>query len=366
MQYIFILGNNPKLSIAEIESVISGITITDRQELYCIGEIDGVLDCQSTLDQLGGTIKIGQLATERIGADSLTQYLTRHHQSGKITFGISYLQYKGRYFDMEVKKLLRAEGLSVRILKGEKGSVSTAAIVKNKAREFVVINSIGILEICAHQNIDEYSKRDVGRPVRDMRSGSLPPKLAQMMINLARQPLSATLLDPFCGSGTVIQEALIRGYAKIIGTDLSEKAIDDTKKNLQWLEDEYAIDMSKVKIEQHDATTLTSFITPESIDAVVTETYLGKPQHGNEREETLYKELEMLQQLYDKAFGELARIIKPGGVIVFAAPVFTRTTRTLPMESIAYRHGLSLVQPSPYRYRREGQRVERDIYIFSK
>ena len=44
------------------------------------------------------------------------------------------------------------------------------------------------------------SKRDFGRPARDDHSGMLPPKLAQIMINLARRNddiSTKTILDPF-------------------------------------------------------------------------------------------------------------------------------------------------------------------------
>jgi hypothetical protein len=37
----------------------------------------------------------------------------------------------------------------------------------------------------ALQDFESYSKRDYGRPARDPRTGSLPPKLAQILINLA-------------------------------------------------------------------------------------------------------------------------------------------------------------------------------------
>jgi len=36
------------------------------------------------------------------------------------------------------------------------------------------------------QPFKDLSKRDFGRPARDDHSGMIPPKLAQMMINLAR------------------------------------------------------------------------------------------------------------------------------------------------------------------------------------
>jgi len=49
------------------------------------------------------------------------------------------------------------------------------------------------------QDINAYTKRDFGKK-RDMDTGMLPPKLAQMMINIAnngKQEITS-LYDPFC------------------------------------------------------------------------------------------------------------------------------------------------------------------------
>ena len=47
---------------------------------------------------------------------------------------------------------------------------------------------------------------------------------------------TATILDPFCGTGVVLQEALIMGF-NAYGTDLSEKMISFSDINLKWLSD---------------------------------------------------------------------------------------------------------------------------------
>jgi tRNA G10 N-methylase Trm11 len=52
--------------------------------------------------------------------------------------------------------------------------------------------------------------------------------------NLQLQP-SLTLLDPFCGSGTVLTEGINLGIKKLIGTDLSDKCISDTEQNVKWM-----------------------------------------------------------------------------------------------------------------------------------
>jgi tRNA G10 N-methylase Trm11 len=102
------------------------------------------------------------------------------------------------------------------------------------------------------QNITAYAKRDQNRPKRDAFVGMLPPKLAQTMINLAVGPnqpqiwlqnrdfakidgKTPKLLDPFCGTGTVLQEAILKGFTAY-GSDLNPKMVDYTKENIKWLE----------------------------------------------------------------------------------------------------------------------------------
>jgi tRNA G10 N-methylase Trm11 len=103
------------------------------------------------------------------------------------------------------------------------------------------------------QDIEAYAARDQARPARDARVGMLPPKLAQIMINLANPPKDAAILDPFCGTGVVLQEAMLMGFSTV-GTDLEARMVEYTKKNLDWLNDKFQPLNSNYKVEQGDAT----------------------------------------------------------------------------------------------------------------
>ena len=84
---------------------------------------------------------------------------------------------------------------------------------------------LSLVKLEGVQNISAYAMRDQKRPKRDAFVGMLPPKLAQIMINLAlgdQEPKDKLLLDPFCGTGVLLQEALLMGL-KVYGTDLSQK-----------------------------------------------------------------------------------------------------------------------------------------------
>jgi len=50
-----------------------------------------------------------------------------------------------------------------------------------------------------------------------------------------------SFLDPFCGSGTFLMEAALLGFSKICGSDASDKAVADTKENMEWLQNFYKV-----------------------------------------------------------------------------------------------------------------------------
>lgn len=62
--------------------------------------------------------------------------------------------------------------------------------------------------------------------------GSMSPKLARCMINLSRVKAGDLLMDPFCGTGGILIEAGIIG-TRILGTDIDEKMVKGTSKNLE-------------------------------------------------------------------------------------------------------------------------------------
>ena len=62
---------------------------------------------------------------------------------------------------------------------------------------------------------------------------SLQPKLARCMVNLSRANRQKLLLDPFCGTGTILIEAGLMGINSI-GVELREKMVKGAKLNLDY------------------------------------------------------------------------------------------------------------------------------------
>lgn len=69
----------------------------------------------------------------------------------------------------------------------------------------------------------QHEGRDIERP------GALRPTIAAVMVQLAGRPVG-TLLDPCCGSGTILAEALAAGWAAA-GSDIDPDAVEIARRN---------------------------------------------------------------------------------------------------------------------------------------
>lgn len=362
MMYVFILGHNPKLSVAEIMAVLPKSQKVDETSSFLIIETDE-FNCAEVLGRLGGTVKIGKIIGNQISRKVTIEKLKEIKSATKLNFGISYYDSKPDNLGMEIKKELKSAGISCRLVTSRDKALSSVVVSKNKCAEFLVLGKKWLGQTCVVQNFEDYGYRDYGRPVRDMVSGSQPPKLAKIMINLAEMPSGVTILDPFCGSGTILQEALLLGY-KAIGSDFSNKAIQDSKKNLEWLVNKLEIRNSKFEIMAADVRNLSKNI--KSADAIVTEPYLGPPLRGRESKQDIQEIITELSELYLEAFKEFRKVLNSNGKIVIVFPAFRvgQEILELPILNQIKKMGFTQVNRDKLIYSREGQKVWRQIYIF--
>lgn len=288
--YIAILGRQPALGMAELERLHG----SDQTRWF--SDQSALIDATSfDLERLGGTQKAGRVVTELPRGDwrQVSMKLVRAYTDawktteGKVTLGISAYGFDASPRDIQktgiiLKQKLKSSGVSLRLLPNSESALNTATSHHNKLGlsdnkvELIVVRSrsgkVVIAESVGAQNITAYTRRDQERPKRDAFVGMLPPKLAQMMVNLAAPRLGARVLDPFCGTGVVLQEAALMGF-KVYGTDLSDKMIDYSRINLDWLADTQHMEIDAT-IHQGDAME-TKWEPP--VDAIACESYLGQP-----------------------------------------------------------------------------------------
>jgi tRNA G10 N-methylase Trm11 len=294
-KYIFFLGHQPHLSVAELQAVFGAGSILDIANQYAILE----LNQEPNIDLLGGTTKISRLIkSESLEQDyklqikNLVLAQITEHKSDKLKLGLSI--YSGKYdtqlsrkFIQKTLEELRSElknSLKLRTIepKDTKTTQLNAAQIihgdllkKDGLSLDIIITKSTILLAQTFQvpNLKKYTLRDYGKPKPSGVNGMLPPKLAQILINLSGAKPGDTILDPFCGSGTVLQEALLMDISGL-GTDLNPQIIDDAKKNLEWLDKRFQLRDSKAKfdLEVADATT---HQWSKSFTHIVCEGYLG-------------------------------------------------------------------------------------------
>lgn len=292
VKYIFVLGRKTLISLAELAAVLPEETSylhLDRQ--YLVIELSAPIDQpQSLQNKLGGCTKLIQVSTTAgnkqelpgIISDLAAQKFTG--RSDKIRYALTVDSIKG---DSEkiikncllfTKKKLKELDLSSRFINNNFKNPPTALLlgekILQKGAEFNAIEINGqylIGETVGLQDINEYSRRDFQRPERDARLGMLPPKLAQILINLSGASSGTTIYDPFCGIGTILMEAEKMGL-HTIGSDISEENIHKSHENLKWHNQD-----SQTRLFCQDATHLNKSDLPEKIAAVISETFLGPP-----------------------------------------------------------------------------------------
>lgn len=339
-KYWFLLGNNPELSAAEIGAVLNLEKIEQNDFATPFLFVNKEIEATNLIKKLGGTIKIAVELGKNLNQKEMIETIVNDlkNQTGKIHFGLSDYSpknnenlYRLKKIGLESKKTLKQLGLSVRFAYNNEQTLSSVSVDKNdlikKGGEYIYIwknSGFSLAKTTAVQPFEAFGARDFGRPGRDDLSGMLPPKLALIMLNLAKISPSDTLLDPFCGSGTILTEALLLGAKNVIGTDNSERAITDTKKNVEWIikqnglqTTDYRLQFSTLPVEN-----LSRNIKLNSIDKIVTEPYLGKPLKGNEKYEVLVQQANDLKNLYLHAFAEFKKVLKSGGEVVFVIPCF--------------------------------------------
>ncbi len=373
--YIFILGKHPELSIAELESRYPKHKILAKGGDFVVMDLSEVID-QKEFDQLGGCIKAAKLAKEVDKEElvsGISDVLFDHYHDVKLDYGLSLYgtsESQLRTFLMKLKKRLRTDGVKSRFINNDFKNISAAQYksIKKKGIELVILkngNQFMIAEVVGVQDIDSYSKRDFDKPFRSMQMGMMPPKLAQILINLTG--VKGGVWDPFCGSGTLVMEGLLMGR-DMIGSDINPKHIEGAKQNIDWTIEKFEIRNPpagragpKSEILVHDATEDFS----GKFDAIAFEGDLGIPHNQLIHPDKLEKIVDDLDQLYIRFFENL-KAMQCAVPIVAALPFFKLRDgdeiylkkTLLAAEKLGFKRDLDL------KYFREDQAVGRDIYRF--
>ncbi len=377
-------------------------------------EVSQALNAEVLQARLGGVIKIIRLleSFQKKGKETPSQVLAAyftfkkikeyfHDYTGKKQFGVSIysLDPAVRFHEEAsrvaflIKKVLQDQAQSVRavIPQFPNQALSSVQVNENqilqKGAEIVVIvgnQRMFIGKTLIVQNYEDYGRRDYQRPARDEKVGMIPPKVAQTMINLSLplKPLDY-ILDPFCGSGTVLQEAILMGY-KAVGSDIEPKMIEYSEKNLEWFRNRYRVALGRYKLFLSHAAEISLQLPNYKISAIVTEGTLG-PIYGHlPKKPEMLTNFKNLSKLYEQVFKEFKKFLEPGAKVVISFPAYKISATDyefMPSLDFATENGYTILDPIPshlaakYRflkitprksivYDRKDQVVAREIITF--
>lgn len=395
-KYVAVLGRQPRISLAELEALFANV----RQISPALAEFES--EKVPDIHRLGGTLKIAEPI-------EIKQFLQNLPKSGKISLGLSDFNLKTSPYiaqgeALRIKRQLIKSGHSVRIIPNKTAVLSNATSLHNHLFSETKIELLKYQQkfyrVIQLSNIEEYARRDQKRPARDAKVGMLPPKLAQILINLCGElPKGARILDPFCGTGVLLQEAVLMGYTPY-GTDISERMVEYTKKNLAWLRNGQSRIFSETFCDQRGATKAssarddgpgrsvfrgdvslsisqgdaTSFQWSAPIDAVACETYLGPPMSNPPAEIKLRTAKQECKTIILGFLKNLSPQINAGTPVVIAVPAWLRSDghyeRLLnidELQNLCYNvSSFKNLGQSDLLYHRVGQVVAREIIVLRK
>jgi tRNA G10 N-methylase Trm11 len=372
---LFISGKNWMLSLAELTSYFKTREIEFEIQFFS-GQFFVVSFKEdfaaSAIVDLGGTIKIAEVKTKfptetvkeaffKKNKTAKTQIIESLTSSGlvdgmaksleKVLFGVSVYCTEStlrsssgviqRFAGSAVKDSLANLGKKANFMGFSSDrklaqlshvEVLKKNLVENKAEVLFCIGrtETWIATTVAVHNPFEFQKRDVYKPNQRKIFG-MPPRMARMMVNLSECKSGKVLLDPFCGVGTILQEALLEN-AMVVGMDVNPWCVKAATENLEWLVREYCLEGADFRVLQGDVNRLLEKVGQETMDCIVCEPDLGPALRQVPTDPYAEKIIQKLEPLYFSFVEQAYMALKPGGRLVLVTPyIKTRAKQSITM-----------------------------------
>ena len=341
-QYFFEAGSFQDLSFAELNSVFNTFGIP-KDSIYRFSDRIFILRgnnisediIKRMFSRLGGFVRVGYIL------EQIDTFLNDQMEGkSKITFGISIVGIHNaqdhiflRKLAGEIKDELRKNSVSSRYVSPSKRELelNSAQVLRNdilrKGFELCIFkNEKEEMYGCTMdvQDVNGFSARDFDKPYTDVKMGTLPPKLARMMINLTGLR-EGIIWDPFCGSGTILMESLVLGF-DVLGSDIDPNALQYSDDNIKWLDTkdmigEIKYDIFPLDVKDPDGKTI-SKLKKTDISAVVCEPFMGPPQRRIVFASRADVFLRRVKDLYEGLFEILEKVCSKGFIAVIIIPSY--------------------------------------------
>jgi tRNA G10 N-methylase Trm11 len=265
------LGSNRNLSKAELSQILDSLKIEQVKYqdwkdylLLNLGK-NAQKKLVKKLEQTGSVIKFGNLVF-KVGAsekkelkDNLikfideifVKYFPKRQRQLKLSLNIRTSdETQKSELSEETRKIIRTisqkNSFPVKILPTKKVAYELTPFDYNKENLpsrgvelnlFVIKSQIYFGPTRWVTNPFKDIKQDEERPVRFFTHGT-SIKLSRTLVTLANIPFDGVMLDPFCGTGTILIEGLKQGL-KVIGVDKDQKCVRSSKTNLHHFSEKY-------------------------------------------------------------------------------------------------------------------------------
>jgi tRNA G10 N-methylase Trm11 len=360
---LFVSGKNWVLSLAELTTYFTTRAIPFKieyfsREFFTLKFPEGI--DPKVIDDLGGTIKIAAakatVPTQTIKEAFLEKNKAAQKQlsqtiqaspifdgmlsaaASKVLFGVS-VYFTDNTLHPVAGRMQRFIGSAVKDTLAERGKkadfmgyssdrrvqlthveVLKKNLLENQAEVLVCIGkkTSWIASTVAVHNPFEFQKRDVYKP-NQRKIFAMPPRLARIMVNLSACNKDKVLLDPFCGVGTILQEALLEGAA-VVGLDVNGWCVEAAEENIEWLINEYGLKDTDFRVMQSDVEKLMQKVGLESMDCIVSEPDLGPALKDFPTVAYAEKIVEKLEPLFHGFIEQAYGALKPGGRLVLVTP----------------------------------------------
>jgi tRNA (guanine10-N2)-dimethyltransferase len=367
-----------KLSVLEACSVLEGSVL--RAETPCdrVSVMKIRQPGPARLPELAGVHKVAPLMAVSDGASTgigkLVEKVTEHLHD-KATLSVSGYDVDDDDYETIVRALLdevkRAGFNKAHLLRPNNNELLAEQVQLRSALDIVAFPYHGGIGLGPTLWVpDSASMRERGTQKPTPHSDiSMSPRLARILLNLSGLRKGQTVLDPFCGSGTILAEAFIRSM-RCLGLDAKTNRVRDARENLGWLVG--SVKDKGYDIRVGDARELPRLLRGSRVDAVVTEPLLLPRIEARPKTSTATDLINQAGEVYGDALASIAEVLQPGGRIVVVVPVIlTMDGEEVSMTLEGRQLGLKLFQPGPVSFRYpvrlsfESTRwVKRAVYVF--
>lgn len=391
--YLLILGRHPELSRAELRGKADEVFYDEEKNLLIAENFKFINprdlprgEEQLFIDQLGGTIRMAEVVDEYFDKTQLQKAIwDRITVAGKFKCGFTVFG-GGKKLLSDLMFSTKDHFDKIRIENYNQENLSSGQIfqrrILQKGHEFIIWKrgeSYLLCETVANQNLRNYELRDRKKDFRDAKMGMLPPKLAQILLNLATAKVetglktevttgdrSPVVLDPFCGSGTVNIEAAIAGF-KTIGSDVNERFVGKAGENFVQMAEKFRYEEASGEFRTANAKLCLKDADPAVV--VATEGWLGENFEARPDRETIHKNAGEVLDLWRQVLDHLTN--NKVSVIAGCLPAWNRAGSKQTVSEKFFLHadrlGYAPVlfpdgKPSTY-YEREGAFVAREVFV---